>query len=139
MIGKTIKEVWLGAESGYDTWIQLKLANETSAYGVVSGDCCSTSWIENVELPARGFPCTIIACRELELPDMDDDVMGNPTEFQGECIQYYGFSIATDRGELVIDYRNASNGYYGGDISWGPDGPVPHKNPKYNVDWMKYA
>jgi hypothetical protein len=33
----------------------------------------------------------------------------------------YRFRIMTDKGQILIEYRNSSSGYYGGSLSW-PDG-----------------
>lgn len=79
----------------------------------VDGDCCSHTWIEHVELPALGFPGLVTAVEELALNK-------DPVDSDGDYIQFYGCKIVTDRGEIVIDYRNSSNGYYGGSICW-PD------------------
>lgn len=75
------------------------------------GDCCSNSWVEHVSLPALGFPARVLAVTEIDLPGSSDD---------GE-LKVYGCKITTDHGDLVIDYRNSSNGYYGGDLVWGDD------------------
>lgn len=75
------------------------------------GDCCSDSWVESVELPALGFPFKIVAIESLELPGSHEDE-------DGDCIEVYGAKVITDKGDMVIDYRNASNGYYGGWIVW---------------------
>ena len=80
------------------------------------GECCSETWIEHVEMPALGFPCTVIAvedvgeCKEEEWINGDD-----------ERILFYGFKITTSSGDIVIDYRNSSNGYYGGSLIWPGD------------------
>lgn len=79
------------------------------------GDCCSNSWIETVELPALGFPFTIIKIDDLDLPGSCDD---HPDL---ECLAVYGAKISTDKGDMVVDYRNSSNGYYGGNIVWPND------------------
>src|SRR5690349_17381854 len=79
----------------------------------VEGDCCSSTWVEHVELPALGFPATVTAVRDLTLDRVEHE------EF--DVVQFYGCNIATDRGEIVIDYRNSSNGYYGGSLSWPGD------------------
>ena len=75
------------------------------------GDCCSYSWIESVELPARGFPCVVQEVREVDLPwptpDRSFDVLSD-----------YGLRIVTNNGDIDIDYRNDSNGYYGGWLSF---------------------
>lgn len=78
------------------------------------GDCCSDTWVENIELPLKGFPATVLSVEDLELPDQE-----NEDEY-GDVIAFYGCKISTDNGDIVIDYRNESNGYYGGNLSW-PD------------------
>lgn len=81
----------------------------------VDGDCCSDSWIENVDLPALGFPAKVISVEYLDMPDLGD--------MEGcDVVAYYGCKIITDKGEMIIDYRNDSNGYYGGNLSWPDDG-----------------
>lgn len=74
-------------------------------------DCCSYTWIEHIELPALGFPALVINVEDIEMPDLGD--------MEGrDVVAYYGCKITTDRGEIVIDYRNDSNGYYGGSLTW---------------------
>lgn len=72
-------------------------------------DCCSHTWIEHVELPALGFPARVVAVEDLDLETSEAN--------DGE-LQFYGCKVTTDRGEIVIDYRNESNGYYGGSLTW---------------------
>ncbi len=80
----------------------------------VDADCCSYSWVEHVELPALGFPATVVSIEDIDMPD------GSSSSFHtaADVLAYYGCKIVTDRGEIVIDYRNDSNGYYGGSLSW---------------------
>jgi len=80
------------------------------------GDCCSSSWIESIEPPAFGFPATVLKIEELDLPG------SNANNEEHECLSVYGLKITTDKGDIVIDYRNSSNGYYGGNLSWPDDG-----------------
>lgn len=77
------------------------------------GDCCSITWVEYVELPALGFPARVVSVEDLD--------MREPLDSDGNLIQFYGCKITTDRGDIVIDYRNESNGYYGGNLSWPDD------------------
>jgi len=74
-------------------------------------DCCSHTWIEHIDLPARGFPAMVQVVEDLEMPDLGD--------MDGcDVVAYYGCRIVTSNGDIVIDYRNDSNGYYGGSLSW---------------------
>lgn len=73
------------------------------------GDCCSMSWIEHWTEPPDVIGATITNVTE---PALDPHA---PVEEQdGESIAVYHTAIATTRGEIVIEYRNSSNGYYGG-------------------------
>lgn len=82
--------------------------------GVCDADCCSETWIEHIELPPLGFPCKIFAAFNLQMPDERPSRDNEPQEF----IVFYGLKLITDRGEIIIEYRNASNGYYGGSLVW---------------------
>jgi hypothetical protein len=74
-------------------------------------DCCSHTWVESIEFPALGFPATVLSVEDLDMPDLGD--------MPGcDVVAYYGFKIITDHGEIVIDFRNDSNGYYGGNLQW---------------------
>lgn len=101
----------------------------------VDADCCSHSWIEHIELPALGFPAVVLAVEDLDLPGSDDN---HP---EHDCLQVYGCKITTDKGEIIIDYRNSSNGYYGGNLVWpGEDfyGGVHGQNNSSMV-WVEIA
>ena len=74
-------------------------------------DCCSETWVEHISLPARGFPALVMEAGDIEMPDLGD----MPDR---DVVAYYGFHLKTAKGDMVIDYRNDSNGYYGGDLSW---------------------
>lgn len=79
----------------------------------VSADCCSSTWIESVDDPGalRG---RVLAVEEVEMPDL-----GNVDGVhRKDCYQvaYYGLKITTENGRALIDYRNDSNGYYGGSL-----------------------
>lgn len=99
----------------------------------VDADCCSHTWIESVDLPALGLPFTVIECKDLELNIPEK-------EYDGDVIKFYGAEIVTDKGSMNIDYRNSSNGYYGGNIVW-PDeednfyGGVFNQNESYCI-WV---
>lgn len=81
----------------------------------VDADCCSYTWVEGVELPALGFPAVVTAVDDLEMPE---NSQASTFHTDADSLAFYGCKISTDRGEIVIDYRNDSNGYYGGSLTW---------------------
>jgi hypothetical protein len=113
LIGKTITDLQISEDRQA---LRFVLADGEIVVQV-DADCCSYTWIEHVELPALGFPAAVVGVEDLEMPE------GTASTFHTdpECLQFYGCKIVTDRGEIVIDYRNDSNGYYGGSLSWPGD------------------
>ena len=105
LIGKTLTAVDLAADKKA---IRFTVDGE-AVVAKCDGDCCSSTWIESVEMPAGGLPAKILEAADLDLPSQDND---------GHLIQFYGLKLTTDKGDLVLDYRNESNGYYGGNLSW---------------------
>jgi hypothetical protein len=95
--------------------IRFNILEGESIVAKTDGDCCSYTWIEHVELPAKGFPAKVLSVEALDLPGSVD----NSEDY--ECLQVYGLKIITESGDFVIDYRNSSNGYYGGNLSWPDD------------------
>jgi len=110
LVGKIINEIKIAD----DKKALLFVTDEGEVVVKVEGDCCSDSWVEGIELPALGFPANVISVVDLDMPDreQDDDY---------EVVAFYGCKISTDKGDIVIDYRNSSNGYYGGNLSWPDD------------------
>lgn len=108
LIGKTLTKVELAADQ---MAIRFTLGDETIV-AKCDADCCSHTWIEDIEMPAGGLPATVLDAIDLDLPSQDKD---------GDLLQFYGLRLITDKGDLVLDYRNESNGYYGGSLSWPGD------------------
>lgn len=119
LVGKTIESVVMGPQGrGPERWqgerqdILFTFADGSKVKGVVSGDCCSSSWIEHLTIPPDIKGATIIKAGDsapVGLSSWEDEY---------DHIQVYNTSIATDRGEIIIEYRNSSNGYYGGSIDF---------------------
>ena len=110
LVGKTLTSIDIAADRQALRFV----TTEGEIVVDVDADCCSYSWIEHVELPAAGFPATVASVIDIEMPD------GAQSSFHAdaEVLAFYGCKIVTDRGEIVIDYRNDSNGYYGGSLVW---------------------
>lgn len=111
MVGSKVAKVQL-LDGGYI----IRLFTDRGIFeGVVEGDCCSSTWIENVEYPAFGYPFEIAEVDHKWLPDN----IPEEDEDNYEVIAYYGISFRGTRGDsLNIDFRNSSNGYYGGSLEW---------------------
>lgn len=109
LVGKTLSKVELASDKKA---IRFTVDGE-QVIAKCDGDCCSDTWIEAIEMPAAGVPAKILSVGELKLPPNKDN--------DGELVQFYGFKLLTDKGDLVLDYRNSSNGYYGGYLSWPGD------------------
>lgn len=105
LVGKTLTQVELATDKKA---IRFTVDGET-VVALCDGDCCSDTWIESVEMPAGGLPALILEATDLDLPSQPNGY---------ELIQCYGLKLTTDKGDLVLDYRNESNGYYGGNLSW---------------------
>jgi hypothetical protein len=100
LVGSNISAVALSVNREY-----LRLDTDSGfKYFHAEGDCCSNSWFENVEI--LGTFGKVLSVEDLPMP---------PEEWkEGECINFYGISIKMVSGRVDIDYRNSSNGYYGG-------------------------
>ncbi len=84
------------------------------AFGV-AGDCCSVSWIEHLETPPDLDGAVIESVRDSdELPPWDGHDCTPPRACDHDCLTVYHTVFGTNRGEIVLEYRNDSNGYYGG-------------------------
>ncbi len=105
LIGQTIREIYREGDG-------LVLKTDEWVFGLEPfGDCCSTTWIESIDLvePLYG---TVQKVEDIDMPHRGNIATVNFTRV--EEVAYYGLRITTDRGVSVIDYRNSSNGYYGG-------------------------
>lgn len=106
LIGKNVTAVWLAEDGGA---IKFDFG-DGQIIARADGDCCSRTWIENVD-GAEQLIGTVSAIENIppQARTQRDD---------GEVIQFYGCRITTDKGFATIDYRNESNGYYGGSLEW---------------------
>lgn len=107
--------------------ITFQFADGGSQVFGVEGDCCSHSWIEHLEMPPNVTGATVTAIEEGGTVDATDDDALNPrrppyyegdvTRREHECLKVYNTTFRTDRGDIVLEFRNSSNGYYGGSLT----------------------
>lgn len=87
------------------------------------GDCCSTSWIGDVN-DLGAFPGVVIDAEEVDESVFDGEPVGAPIDLDVLTLVYF-YKIRTDRGYLDITMYNNGNGYYGGwlqDANRAPSG-----------------
>lgn len=77
----------------------------------VAADCCSESWIEHLEQPDNIEGAIILSV--VDSGTVDEFNIEN-TKSGNSCINVYQTIFRTDRGDITLEYRNASNGMYGG-------------------------
>lgn len=82
----------------------------------VEGDCCSSSWIEHITIPSgiKGKVITEVKDAPMNFAGYPVDDGVSESDEYGEYIQVYHNAFVTDAGEIILEYRNSSNGYYGG-------------------------
>jgi hypothetical protein len=114
-LSELVGKVLIGHEVSNDNEdLYLSFKDGTKAHLQTDGDCCSHTWIESVDAP-QNLRGKVLSIEEIDMPDL-----GNiPTSKQESVdqVSYYGLKIVTEHGHCVIDYRNDSNGYYGGSLN----------------------
>lgn len=139
LLGKRTVAVHLASDKQA---LRFDVEGEKPSIARADGDCCSFSWIESLDAPGALLG-TVTAVENLDMPDLGSGAEQTMSKTEsGECIKYYGCKITTEKGACVIDYRNDSNGYYGGSLSWDGEpwfyGGVFKQN-KSNEDWKQIA
>lgn len=109
MIGKKLAGVEL-QDNGERITFTFEGGGERS-FGV-EGDCCSTSWIEHLEVPNDIAGATLLSVDGSAPITQDHDA--HDVDHQDDSIEVYNTAFKTDRGEIILEYRNSSNGFYGG-------------------------
>jgi hypothetical protein len=124
MKGKTIDSVVVTRESNensryFNDYVIFKFEDGTEQYFMVEGDCCSFSWIEHSTIPDD-----IKGALFLGFEELSDSQLGDcpQVDHEGKDVGEYNYVRAyqsmfhTTRGDVVVEYRNESNGYYGGSL-----------------------
>ena len=97
---------------------------EKIAY-VAYGDCCSTSWFAHI----AGLK-NLLGQRIVEVKERQEwtkkEIATAEAEGDYESLSLYGYLLKTKKGTCDIEFRNESNGYYGGnaELSSVPSGKL---------------
>ena len=111
LVGRILKGVSL-SEDKQTLTIDIDGAGE-KRYGV-EGNCCSSSWIEYLEIPDGVLGSKVIEVEELSMDESDENKKHCDRCKESDCLQVYQTLIKTEKGTISLEYRNDSNGYYGG-------------------------
>lgn len=71
------------------------------------GDCCSRSWFSGITGVDALLGHTVGEIEAVPMSEVDSDP-------QYDCLKIYGIKLTTDAGRADVEFRNSSNGYYGG-------------------------
>lgn len=133
-IGRTISSYFVDSSK---TEFTIRFEDGSWLTYEVEGDCCSHSWIEHVEAPndlvGAIFQGEVFvqdkygdaSFRGDEYATQDNVPYDDYNkEFYGhgmdggthECLRFYKVSWLTNKGHIDLEFRNSSNGYYGGNI-----------------------
>ncbi len=108
LVGKTVTSVELNASKDY---LRLRTAEGAALEFFAEGDCCSHSWIENMENVASLLGGTVTDAEDVDVGDtiVEDE--------HSVYIKRYGVKLyVTGRPPFLLEFRNSSNGYYGGSL-----------------------
>ena len=131
LIGKCIHNVYMNEDN--TILVFTTIWGEHYAY-FVSGDCCSESWFESILNTEVLGQEQVIGFEIKDLPNAEAD---EDADHDGECIQRYGYTLKTKKGYADIEFRNASNGYYGGSCRLMVDTKLISEDDKVYLEWGK--
>lgn len=102
---KTLLTVGLNADK---TELQVDFIDGSQFILGVEGDCCSKSWIEHLTIG----PEPLAGAKYSGYHEYLVSTQNVPYNLR----QIYEAVICTDRGAIRMEFRNDSNGYYGGNV-----------------------
>jgi hypothetical protein len=107
LVGRSITGLWVNHD---DTLLVFETPEGFVGYAV-EGDCCSTSWFNDIDGVSVLLGHTVA---KVEGIPMSDGFETHDERNNDDSVQLYGTRITTDHGTCDVVFRNASNGYYGG-------------------------
>lgn len=111
LLNKVIKKIFI---SEGESHIKFILSDNSEMIYVTDADCCSETWFSDF----TGIDCLInqeiLEVEELLLP-INKLLLAQRS--RQEYDELYGYCFKTQKGYATLEYRNSSNGYYGGSCS----------------------
>lgn len=109
LVGKSVRGLRINADKDV---IALELADGATLYLAAVGGCCSRSWFEHLNGISALLDTPILRVVDKPMPEATEQA----GEYGDEHTQYYGWTLETANGRCDLEMRNASNGYYGGEV-----------------------
>ena len=78
------------------------------------GECCSESFICHIDEPVLGAEILDDTMREIDLPSQENICSLPRKDHENDVETQYFYKLRTTKGDLIVEMRNYSNGYYGG-------------------------
>lgn len=112
LIGKIINQIYISDDKDR---ICFETNDRSHWIYLVYGDCCSTSYIDSIcyTVCLKDNPVIEIIMRIIGYNSLYE-VCSKSENARDENELVYAYEIKTLKGVCVIDFRNVSNGYYGG-------------------------
>lgn len=106
LIGKIVVQAYLSRDKKS---LGFELRGGEKLIYHADGDCCSYSWIEQFSNHEYLPGALILDVQKINVPGIEST--------DDKCIQCYGVKIVLEgRPAFEFEFRNSSNGYYGGSI-----------------------
>ena len=85
------------------------------------GDCCSYSWFAHISSLKSLLENLIIDVNDSKHLPTQEEAEREPDQIgKGfDSLALYGYDLYTEKGVCTIEFRNDSNGYYGGSCKLG--------------------
>lgn len=116
--------VWRVRKTPDGDRLLVDLVGGTTLRYEAEGDCCSQSWVEHIEAPPDLGQGALVT-------GVDESSGAEPygshhcdRDCEHDVLEVYNTTIHTTRGDIVVEYRNDSNGYYGGWLRFVAEEPT---------------
>lgn len=104
-----LKDLELKSVSFTESDLTIELTNGKVLKYYAEGDCCSSSYIESID-NFEALQNTLLISTE--------SVSGEQKDFDYETHKWTFYKFKTTKGDATLSFRNESNGYYNGYLSY---------------------
>jgi hypothetical protein len=95
--------------------LRINYVKDMPDYFLVSGDCCSDSWISDIFMPDYVYNDVITSVIKIPLETSYNWEMDARTRQKQDKVYGYRFNFESGK-TAILAFRNSSNGYYGGSV-----------------------